>query len=181
MERIMGLEIPPPPSAVAAIEPDIRGASTIREQLDKHRTIASCAACHATFDPPGFALESFDIAGGWRETYRATGDEGEPAVGIGKNGHKFTFRYAQPVDCSGELADGREFSGIRELKQLLTSDERQLARNLVHRLIVYATGAPVSFSDRAEVETILDRGQESGYGVRSLIHAVVQSEIFRVK
>ena len=81
MERILGKPPPPPPPGVPAVEPDTRGATTIREQLDKHRTVASCAACHAKIDPPGFALESFDVIGGWRDRYRALGD-GEPRAGV---------------------------------------------------------------------------------------------------
>ena len=71
MERIVGYEIPLPPAAVPAVEPDIRGATTIREQLDKHRADESCAMCHRKIDPPGFALESFDVLGAWRDRYRA--------------------------------------------------------------------------------------------------------------
>ncbi|MCZ6672863.1 MAG: DUF1588 domain-containing protein, partial [Verrucomicrobia bacterium] len=181
MERIMGIEIPPPPSGVEAIEPDTRGATTIREQLEKHREVQSCNVCHAKFDPVGFALESFDVAGGWQDRYRAVGEEGEPAIGFGKNGHEFIFRYAQPVDCSGELIDGRTFADISELKGHLMADERALARNLVNRFIVYATGAPVIFGDRTIVENILDRCEKNEFGVRSLIHEVVQSEIFKIK
>ena len=73
-ERILGQPVPPPPPSVPAVEPDIRGATTIREQLAKHRTQATCSACHAKIDPPGFALESFDVFGGWRDHYRALGD-----------------------------------------------------------------------------------------------------------
>jgi hypothetical protein len=65
-ERILGLETPSPPPTVEAVEPDIRGAVTIRQQLEKHRTNASCAACHSKMDPPGFALESFDVMGAYR-------------------------------------------------------------------------------------------------------------------
>src|SRR2546428_10527039 len=64
MDRILGQPPDPPPASVPAIEPDVRGATTIREQLNKHRADASCAACHAKIDPPGFALESFDPIGG---------------------------------------------------------------------------------------------------------------------
>lgn len=181
MERIMGLEIPPPPSGVEAITPDTRGATTIREQLDKHRAAASCAACHVKFDPMGFALESFDVAGGWRDRYRAIGEIGQPVRGIGKNGHEFRFRLAREIDSAGELADGRKFANIFELKKHLAAEERAVARNLVQQLLVYATGAPVSFSDRAVVEAILDRCVAGGYRVRSLIHEVVQSELFRIK
>ncbi len=177
-ERILGLEIPPPPSGVAAVEPDIRGAKTIREQLDKHRAIDSCNACHRQFDPAGFALESFDVAGGYRDRYRAVGDQGDPVEGIGKNGHAFKFRFAQSVDCRGVLANGREFEDIVELKRILVSDPRQLARNLLQRLMVYATGAPITFADRDEIEAMLDQASDRDYGVRTLIHAVAQSQLF---
>ena len=177
MERIVGQPRTPPPPGVPALDPDIRGAHTIREQLDRHRTQASCAACHAKFDPAGFALESFDVMGGWRERYRATG-EGVPEKGIGHNGQKFAFTEALPVDCSGELPDGRKFKDVREFKQLLLQDEPRIARNLATQLIVYATGAPIRFSDRAPLEQILRQTQSSDYGVRSLIHAIVASPLF---
>ena len=178
MERIMGLNIPPPPSGVEAITPDTRGTTTIREQLDKHREIESCAACHRKFDPIGYALESFDVAGGWRERYRSLGEEGDRVKGFGKNGHAFKFRLAKAINCTGELEDKRSFRDITELKRLLLVDERAIARNLVHRFIVYSTGAPVSFGDRKTVEAILDQCADSDYGVRSLIHALVQTELF---
>ena len=107
--------------------------------------------------------------------------EGEKAPGVGKNGQRFAFRYLQPVDGSGALPDGRRFQDIRELKRLLASDERQVARNLVSQLIVFATGAPVQFSDRPKIEQILDRAAKEGYGVRSLVENIVASDVFRNK
>jgi hypothetical protein len=178
MERIVGLQLPPPPASVPAVEPDIRGAVTIREQLDKHRADESCAACHRKIDPPGFALESFDVMGGWRDRYRATAIDAAPALGMGKNGQPFAFHYAQPVDPSGQLPDGRRFKDVREFKQLLLKDEAQIARNLAKQLAVFATGAPVRFSDRARIEEILQQARSSQYGVRSLVHAIIQSELF---
>ena len=71
MKRLLGEPLPPPPPDVPAFEPDTRGATTIRAQLDKHRNLAACASCHSRMDPPGFALENFDVIGGWRERYRA--------------------------------------------------------------------------------------------------------------
>jgi hypothetical protein len=180
MERILGQKPPPPPPSVPALEPDIRGAITIRQQLDQHRSLETCKACHAKIDPAGFALENFDVMGGWRERYRSESG-GEPAEGIAKSGQKFAFHYALPVDASGILPDGREFSDVRELKQLLLADERQIARNLVRQLTVYATGATIHFSDRAEIERILDRTEPGKYGVRSLILELVQSELFMNK
>jgi mono/diheme cytochrome c family protein len=179
-ERILGKPSPPPPPGVVAVEPDTRGGATIREQLAKHRTLPSCSVCHAKIDPPGFALESFDVMGGWRDSYRALG-AGEKAPGIGKNGQRFVFHNAQPVDASGALPDGRRFQDVRELKRLLLQDERQIARNLVGQLIVFATGAPVRFGDRPKVEAILDRAAAKGYGVKSLIQFMVESDLFRNK
>ena len=46
LERIMGQHVPPPPANVPAVEPDIRGATSIRDQLAKHKELGSCAACH---------------------------------------------------------------------------------------------------------------------------------------
>ena len=126
-------------------------------------------------------MESFDVAGGWRARYRSIGEEGDAVEGIGKNGHSFKFKLAQTVECAGSLADGRTFEGIVELKRLLAADERQLARNLTRRFVVYATGAPVGFSDRAHVERILDNAEPSGFGIRTLIHGIVQSKLFAVK
>jgi hypothetical protein len=91
--------------------------------------------------------------------------------GLAKSGQKFAFHYALPVDASGEFSDGRKFRDIRELKQLLLADEKQLARNLARQLTVYATGAPVRFADREQIDEILQRASSSHYGVRSLIVA----------
>lgn len=180
MERILGQKPPPPPPGTPAVEPDIRGAVTIRQQLDKHRNVESCAACHVKIDPPGFALESFDVMGGWRDHYRASG-EGMPVKGLAKSGQKFAFHLGLPVDASGELGDGRKFRDIREFKQLLLTNERQMARNLAQQLVVYATGSPVRFSDRPVIEAMLDHTAAGGYGTRALVHEVVQSELFRNK
>jgi hypothetical protein len=181
MERIVGKALPPPPPGVPAVEPDTRGATTIREQLEKHRSVASCATCHAKIDPPGFALEVFDVFGGERERYRALGEGGQAVPGFGKNGQPFRFHMALPVDPSASLADGRSFRDVRGLKRLLLADERQIARNLVGQLLTYATGTPVRFGDRAEVERILDRTSEGGFGTRAIVHEIVQGDLFRNK
>jgi hypothetical protein len=193
MERMLGKPPPPPPKSVPAVEPDTRGATTIREQLAKHRTLETCNACHAKIDPAGFALESFDVMGGWRDHYRALGN-GPFEKGIGKNGQRFVFHEGQPVDPSGELPPNLSttrptsqpttaptFKDVRELKQLLLKDQRQIARNLVRQLVTYATGAPVRFGDRARIEQILDRTAADKFPVRSLIHEIVQSEFFQNK
>jgi hypothetical protein len=188
-ERILGHHIPPPPAAVPAVEPDTRGAATIRELLAKHRSDATCNSCHSKIDPAGFALESFDVAGGFRDRYRALPEyfpqewtkNPDWSRGIGHNGLAFQFEHKLPVDPSGVLPDGRSFRNITELKQLLLEDERQIARNLAAQLVTYATGAPVRFGDRAALESILDAAKRDQYGLRSIVHAIIQSELFLTK
>jgi hypothetical protein len=189
--KIVGRPPEPPPSDIAAIEPDVRGTTTVRELLAKHRDQPVCASCHSRIDPPGFALESFDVIGGWRERFRATAGKDAPNPKVyrghlGPDGElpkhcRIPYRLGPPVDAAGEMADGRAFAGIDEFKKLLLADERQIARNLVHQLVTYATGAPPNFADRAAVEEVLDRTAAGRHGVRSIILEVVQSPMFRQK
>jgi len=178
MERILGFHTAPP-GGVPALEPDIRGAVTIRQQLDRHRADPVCASCHRKIDPPGFALESFDVMGGWRDRYRAFAENAKPEAGIGLSGQPFAFHHGLPVDAAGALVDGRSFKDIREFKQLLLDhEERTVARNIVSQLVIYGIGAPIGFSDRKQVEEILDHTRNSGYGLRDMVHGIVESDLF---
>lgn len=166
-ERLLGQEIPPPPANVPAIEPDIRGAKTIREQLAKHKSDASCAACHVKMDPPGFALENFDPSGRWRDNYlKMKGRKRLPGI---------------KVDPSSELPGGEAFQTLAEFKQLMLDRKRVIAANVVEKLLTYGTGAPISFVDREEVERCVEQTEEMDYGFRSLVVAAISSEIFRSK
>jgi hypothetical protein len=180
-ERILGLEISPPPAGVKAVEPDIRGAVTIRQQLAKHREDSSCASCHIKMDPPGFALENYDVMGGFRDRYRAVAENVKPVPGYGMNGQAFAFHYGLPVDSAGELPDGRAYRDIREFKKLIVQDEAPIARHLASQLLIFATGARINFSDRPALERILQRTTANHYGVRDLVHEIVQSELFQTK
>ncbi len=180
LERILGLPPAPPPPNVSAIEPDIRGATTIREQLDKHRNIESCAACHRHIDPPGFALESFDVIGGWRDFYRSSRYDRDAQVELANYpGRRVTRGPA--VDPTGETPAGRKFQNIDEYKSLLLADKDQLARNLAEKLLIYSTGADIQFADREVVDALVARSRERGYGFRRLLHNVVQCPIFLQK
>jgi hypothetical protein len=181
LERIIGKPPSPPPPDVKAVEPDIRGATTIREQLDKHKNVAACASCHIHIDPPGFALESFDVIGGWRDVYRVKqGGNGNKQVELANYPGKKVW-LAKPVQADGETADGQRFNDINEYKQLVLKDPDQLTRNLAEKLIIYSTGAEISFADRAVVEQIVRDVKGRNHGFRSLIHAVIQSPVFLYK
>jgi mono/diheme cytochrome c family protein len=181
MDRILGEPPAPPPPNIPAVEPDVRGATTIREQLDRHRSNASCAACHAKIDPPGFALEEFDVIGGQRGRYRSlgTGDPAprgniDPFIGIG-------FKLGPKVDASGVLPDGRRFAGVAEFQALLSADRDALLTNLAKQLAVYSTGRGVSFADRDEIAAVVAATNEHGGGIRTLLHELVQSRLFRTR
>ena len=179
-ERILGIPVPPPPPGVPAIDPDTKGATTIREQLVKHRADPKCAACHEQIDPGGFALESYDVIGGYRVVYRSLG-QGKPTEKVYPDGWRPSYKLAQPVETAGRLPDGTEFKGIRELRSHLLKNPEQIARNFVNQLVTYATGAEPGWSDRVEVNRIVDASKAGGYGIRDLIHLVAASPLFQKK
>jgi len=166
-ERLLGQPIPSPPKSVPAIEPDIRGAKSIREMLDKHRSDSSCASCHVKIDPPGFALENYDPAGLWRDHY--------PLL-VGRSVKKGAL-----IDASYELPDGSSFDDIRGFRQRVLQHPESIARNVAEHLIVYGTGASIRFSDRQPIEAIVQSTQPSDYGFRSILKAVVTSDLFLTK
>jgi len=172
LTQLLGQEPPPPPPGVAGLEPDTRGTTTIREQLDAHRTNAVCASCHRKIDPPGFALEAFDPIGGFRTHYRVSG-------GWSDGGGGGPPTDGPPVDTSGVTPKGDAFSGIAEYKQLLSRELDQVARHLTSQLLVFSTGAEVEFADRDEVERIVIDLRGDGHPMRTIIHEVVASALFR--
>ncbi|MDF1826193.1 MAG: DUF1592 domain-containing protein [Verrucomicrobiales bacterium] len=179
-ERILGKHPAPPPPGIQGVEPDIRGAETIRELLDKHRDSESCQSCHELIDPPGFALESFNPIGGWRDTFRSLGSGEKPEKRL-VGSKPVRYRIGPPVDASGRLQDGRPFSGFEEYRDLIAGDEDQLAKAFLTHLLTFSTGRKMGFSDRAEIEAMVQQSSERGHRIRDLIHATVASDIFRNK
>jgi hypothetical protein len=177
MDRLLNDPAPPPPPGISAVDPDTRGTTTVREQLDKHRADTNCAECHAKIDPTGFALEAFDPIGGLRDRYRSNGQGDEPPE-KGKTDWRVQYKLGPKVDPSGTLTDGRSFTGPNDLNVLLTNDPARLARAFIAHLSRYATGTEVSFADRAEIRRIVAQTKTNGYGLRSLLHALAQSPLF---
>ena len=178
LTNLLGTPPDPPLPNAGSIEPDTRGTTTIREKLAAHRNVKTCARCHREIDPPGFALESFNPIGGFRTRYRATREGKRPVQNILR--YK-TYKTGPRVDASGVTSDGKRFSGIVEFKKHLLGKTDQVARHFISRLIVYGTGAEIQFADREQVDEITRRMGEKDYPVRSILHAVVQSGLFRYK
>lgn len=179
-ERILGQPVPPPPPGIPAIDPDTHGATTVREQLEKHRADPSCASCHAKMDPPGFALECFDVIGRFRTRYRSRG-AGDPTNVVFPGGWKPIYKLGPAVDSSGKLPDGRAFNDIIDLRKHLLADPDQIARNLTQQLLTYATGAELSYADRREISQMVAESKLQKHGVRSLIHTISLSALFQSK
>ena len=173
LANLLGRPAPPPPPNVGGVEPDTRGTTTIREQLAAHRDSTICAGCHKTIDPPGFALESFDPIGGFRDNYRAVGAFNEFL-------QYAPYELGLPVDSSGITSDGTPFGGFADYQQILLDTEMNaISYHLVSQLITFSTGAQVEFSDRDAVSEILSSTKDQNYPLRQIIHKVVASDLFR--
>ena len=181
MDKVLGIVPTPPPPDAGSVEPDTRGTTTIREQLDKHRRNATCAGCHQKMDGYGFALESFDVVGELRDSYRATGNADPDDKRKVIHGKKIEYHFGPSVDCAGQMPDGHAFKDVNELRSILAADPERLARAFTGQLITYATGAKLSFADRAVVDRIAKASSTKGYGLRSLVLNVIDSELFNYK
>ena len=134
----------PSTPGIPGVEPDIRGAETLRDLLEKHRSMESCQGCHAKFDPLGFALESFNPIGGYREHYRSL-NPSAPKVERKVRDKSVQYRVGPKVDSSGEFSDGKSFADIHDFMSGLAENEKLLARSFVRKLLTFATGENSGF------------------------------------
>jgi len=160
LENLLGLPPPPPPPNVPELEESHEGAApkSMRERLEQHRSNPTCASCHDRIDPIGFGLENFDVLGRWR-----TEDGGAP------------------IDSSGVLPDGSQFSGPEELKQILLERKDLVMRNLVEKMLGYALGRGLTLEDACAVDQIMDRLRAREYNAHTLMLEVIRSKPFRYK
>ena len=150
----LGTPPPPPPKEVPAITPDLNGAETVRDLLEKHRSDKACMECHRRMDPLGFALEAYDPIGRFRTQYSKT----------------------QSVSTKGNYL-GKDFADVDELKQILASDIRPFARNLVIRIAEYAKGRTLVAADYGTMESILDEAERNDFKLKNIVIAIATSEL----
>ncbi len=162
-ENILGIRPPPPPDEVPAIEPDVSGATTIRERLAKHSTDKTCAECHHKIDPLGFSLESFDPIGRWRATYP-----------------KPKQKPAPKIDTTGEFPSGETYEDFAGFKKIIRDTRADLFhRHLIRQTLSYTTGRVMEPADAFAIEDILEEVKKKNLGLRTLLVECLTSEIFR--
>jgi hypothetical protein len=160
LENLLGTPPPPPLPDVGELRSsDASGAVlSMRQRMEQHRANPTCASCHAMMDPLGLALENFDAIGRWRTL-------GESSA---------------PVDASGVLPDGTRFVGPGGLRDSLVSSDRFVA-TLTEKLLTYALGRGLEYSDAPAVRAILRDAARDDYHLQTLITGVVQSQPFRMR
>ena len=164
LENILGTPPSPPPPDVEPLAPDLRGATTIRQQLELHRESEACSGCHNKIDPMGFAMENFDPVGRWRDIYPAR-----------------THQPRIKIDPSSTLVNGQKLEDIVTFKKMLLGREHDVTRCLAEKLLTYASGRTLEPIDRGEVERIIKELKARKGGLRDLIKLVVESSIFLSK
>lgn len=159
LECVLDDPPPPPPPAVPQIDlanPEI-AKMTLKERIEDHRNHSACISCHIKIDPWGIAFENYDALGQWRDTV---------------NG--------KPVDAASELFNHQTIDGMDGLKRfLLQSRQDQFVRAIVSKLATYALGRPLTFADQAAIDSITARVRRDGDGLRTIVEAIVQSDLFR--
>lgn len=158
MENILGTPPPAPPQDVEPLEPDIRGAKSLVEQLKKHRETESCYSCHKKIDPLGLPLENLDVVGNFRKDYG------------GKN--------KLPVIASTVTSNGTEINSLQEFKGFLMKNKGKFAKCLTEKLLSYATGREMTYLERGEIDKIAKK-LESQDGFRDLLITVLKSNTFK--
>ena len=159
LENLLGTPPNPPPPDVDPIEPDTRGVSTIRELMEKHRNNPTCYECHRKMDPLGLAMENFDHVGAWRDRY----------------GKKL------PINAQGEMPDGAVFDGVDGIRTYLKARPDQFTHCLTEKMLTYALGRRLGFTDRDDLDRIVQAVARSGYNLRELVHQVAASKVFHSK
>jgi hypothetical protein len=163
-ENILGIRPPPPPDVVPAIDPDVSGATTIRDRLAKHRADAACAECHRKIDPLGFSLEAFDVVGHWRSAY--------PKPKGAKDASK--------IDTTGEFLSGETYSDFAGFKDVIrTTRSDHFTRHLIRQLLAYTTGRTMELEDERVIDQLQAKVNKDGLGLKTLMVECLMSEVFR--
>ncbi len=159
LETLLGAPPPEPPPNVPGLPDRGEGGepASVRERLERHRASPACAGCHAPMDPLGFALENFDAIGLWRATSEA----------------------GQPIDASATMPSGEAFEGPAGLRRVLLSRGDDFAATVTEKLLAYALGRGLEYTDRPAVRRILRDAADDDYSWSSIVLGIVESTPFQ--
>jgi hypothetical protein len=163
-ENFLGFPPPPPPDVVPAIDPDVSGATTIRDRLAKHRADAVCAECHRKIDPLGFSLEAYDAVGRWRKKYPAANKKTKPAE----------------IDTTGEFPSGETYTDFAGFKRVIRDTRADhFTRHLIRQLLTYTTGRTMELADDLPLDQLQEKVKKQGLGLKTLMVECLMSDVFR--
>jgi cytochrome c553 len=162
LEKLLHDKPAPPPPNVPELSAAATKPTSTRDLVKLHQQQPVCGSCHRKIDAIGFGLEHFDAIGRWRETERVGGKD-------------------LPIETTVVLPSGARYATVQELKALLGSQQHRLARELLESLLTYALGRTVEFSDADDVEAMLDQLEPDNFPVRSMVHAIVSSQLFQTR
>jgi hypothetical protein len=158
---------PPPPPNAGEVEPNVQGENlTVRQRLDQHRTIESCAACHRGIDPYGFGLENFNVAGKWRTK---------------QDGERGWWPDEAVINPSGTLPNGTEFSTFEEFRDALSLQSDRFLKGFSEKMLTYALGRSVEYTDRELIDHLVASAKAENETIGSIVRAIVHSEAFQTK
>jgi hypothetical protein len=159
LKNLLSMAPPPPPDNVPALEDNTVVATlSVRERLAQHRADAACASCHDQMDPVGFAMENFDAVGRWRE-----------------------LEAGAPIDASGGLPGGSQFTGISGLEQALLDRPELFVRTLAEKLLTFALGRGVEHYDAPAIREVVRNARDEDYRFSSLAVGIVKSTPFQMR
>ena len=164
-ESIFGKSPPPPPPNVEPLAPtpSDKPKATIRQQLEAHSTHNTCSSCHRKIDPLGFAFDNFNAIGQWREREIVPDGQGEDP----------------PVNASGELPDGKPFSGPSEFKARLAEDQAQFAQALTSQLATFALRRLMTIDDQPYLQQISAATANDDYRLQDIVETLILSDLFQ--
>jgi mono/diheme cytochrome c family protein len=162
LDNITGTPPTSPPPGVGALKETEPGkeAQTVRVRLEHHRQNPSCNACHGILDPLGFALENFDVIGGWRDQDLDAGSA---------------------IDSSGQLANGTHVNGPEQLRKALLARPDQFVQTLTEKLMTFALGRGVTYQDMPTVRAIVRRAAADHYRFEDIVAGIVASDAFEMR
>jgi hypothetical protein len=160
LENLLGTPPPVPPPGVETNlgEGETNTTTSLRQRLEQHRANPVCASCHKIMDPLGFSLENFDLVGTWRELEGTT-----------------------RIDASGQLADGTALNGPADLRRALLSRSEAFVTTATEKLMIYALGRPMHYTDMPTVRSIVRRAAANDSRFSSLMLGVIESAPFQMR